>query len=86
VPPKQNGLIGNAKSFFLYDACSKNQIPPNPPFPKGGTYGISFKSPPLKKGDLGGFKNHQSEGIFGKRYKYTKRRVGPGVRPLGGKG
>jgi hypothetical protein len=23
----------------------------------------------LKKGDLGGFENHQSEGIFGKRYK-----------------
>jgi hypothetical protein len=23
----------------------------------------------LKKGDLGGFKNRQSEGIFGKRYK-----------------
>jgi hypothetical protein len=22
----------------------------------------------LKKGDLGGFKNHQWEGIFGKRY------------------
>jgi len=23
----------------------------------------------LKKGDLGGFKNHQWEGIFGKRYR-----------------
>jgi hypothetical protein len=23
----------------------------------------------LKKGDLGGFENHQWEGIFGKRYK-----------------
>jgi hypothetical protein len=27
-----------------------------------------LKSPPLKKGDLGGFENHQWEGTFGKRY------------------
>jgi formiminotetrahydrofolate cyclodeaminase len=27
-----------------------------------------MESPPLKKGDLGGFKNHRCEGIFGKRY------------------
>ena len=42
------------------------KIPPNPPFPKGGTQQNSFKSPPLKKRDLGEFKNRQSEGIFGK--------------------
>jgi hypothetical protein len=65
----KSSTIGNVKSFFWYDTCSKNQIPPNPPFPKGGTYGISFESPPLKKGDLGGFKSRQSEEFFGKRYK-----------------
>jgi hypothetical protein len=42
--------------------------PPSPPLPKGGTDWISVESPPLKKGDLGGFQNQQSEEIFGKRY------------------
>jgi hypothetical protein len=32
----------------------------------GGTYRNSFKSPPLKKGDLGGFKKQQTERIYGK--------------------
>jgi hypothetical protein len=26
----------------------------------------------LKKGDLGGFENHQTEGIYGKRYNHLK--------------
>jgi hypothetical protein len=29
-------IIGNAKSFFRYDTCSKNPNPPQPPFSKGG--------------------------------------------------
>jgi hypothetical protein len=32
----------------------------------------------LKKGDLGGFKNHQWEGIFGKRYKARLKFGGKG--------
>jgi len=61
-------ILGMPKVFSGFDPCSKNQIPPNPPFLKGGTSRHPFESPPLKKGDLGGFKNHQWEGIFGKRY------------------
>jgi hypothetical protein len=45
----------------------KTKIPPSPPFSNGGTYWISIESPPLKKGDLGGFKNLQVERIYGKR-------------------
>jgi len=37
----------------------------------------------LKKGDLGGFKNHQWEEIFGKRYK-TKKLAGKGGLTLAG--
>ena len=59
----------NATSFFRYGACHKNLYPPYPPVSKGGdTYRNSFESPPLKKGDLGGFKNQQTERIYGKGY------------------
>jgi hypothetical protein len=44
------------------------QIPPNPPLEKGGTTRNYGESPPLKKGDLGGFENFQGERIYGKRY------------------
>jgi threonylcarbamoyladenosine tRNA methylthiotransferase MtaB len=62
-----------AKSLFRFDTFSKKQIPPNPPFSKGGAYGISFESPPLTKGDLGGFEEQQFEGNFGKRYTWPFR-------------
>jgi predicted phosphodiesterase len=62
-------VIANAKSFFRYCACRKNLNPPYPPFSKGGNLAGSFESPPLKKGDLGGFKNQQTERIYGKGYK-----------------
>ena len=29
--------LGDAKSFFRYEICSKNLNPPNPPFLKGGS-------------------------------------------------
>jgi hypothetical protein len=35
---------------------------------KEGNYKECCKSPPLTKGDLGGFQNLQTEGIYGKRY------------------
>jgi len=66
----QRGLcrpIAIARSFFRYSTWSENLNPPTPPFSKGGTHRNSFSSPPLKKGDLGGFENHQWEGIFSKR-------------------
>jgi hypothetical protein len=44
-------------------------IPPNPILEKAGTIRNCKESPPLKKGDLGGFENLQGEGIYGKRYK-----------------
>jgi hypothetical protein len=44
------------------------QIPPDPPLEKGGTTKNCLESPPLKKGDLGGFENLQGERIYGKRY------------------
>ena len=53
--------------------AQKSKIPPNPPLLKGGTTRNCLKSPPLKKGDLGGFENHQWEGTFGKRYKLESR-------------
>ncbi len=59
----------SAKSFFGYDTCSKNPNPPCPPFSKGGNPAKLPESPPLEKGDLGGFKRPQSEGIFGNRLK-----------------
>jgi hypothetical protein len=61
--------IANVKSFFRYCACRKNLNPPYPPFSKGGNSADSFESPPLKKGDLGGFKNQQTERIYSKGYK-----------------
>ena len=45
------------------------QIPPNPPLEKGGTTRNCGESPPLKKGDLGGFENLHGERIYGNRYK-----------------
>ena len=62
-------VMANTKSFFRYCACRKNLNPPYPPFSKGGNCADSFASPPLKKGDLGGFKNQQTERMFGKGYK-----------------
>jgi tRNA A37 methylthiotransferase MiaB len=56
-----------AKSLFRFDTFSKNQIPPNPPFSEGGACCSSFESPPLTKGDLGGFAEQQCEANFGKR-------------------
>ena len=72
-------VIAIAKSFFRYCTCRKNLNPPYPPFSKGGNLADSFESPPLKKGDLGGFKNQQSEGIFGKGYKTRLQKL-PVVR------
>jgi len=40
---------------------------PLPPFAKGGNFPESFRKSPFEKG---GFKNQQSEGIFGKGYNY----------------
>jgi hypothetical protein len=64
--------IAFAKSFFRYGRCSVNLNPPYPPFPKGGTERNSSESPPLKKGDLGGFKNLRTAGIYGNGYIYDK--------------
>jgi hypothetical protein len=59
-------MVGaNAKRFFRYCACRKNLNPPYPPFSKGGNLANSLESPPLKKGDLGGFKNQPAEKIYG---------------------
>jgi hypothetical protein len=33
----------------------------------GAANNFSNETPPLKQADLGGFKNHQRKGIFGKR-------------------
>ncbi len=69
------GAVNSAAStinnfrFFRYCACRKNLNPPYPPFSKRGNFADSFVSPPLKKGDLGGFKNQQTERICGKGYK-----------------
>jgi hypothetical protein len=62
-------IIVFAKSFFRYGRCSINLNPPYSPFPKGGTDWNSFESPPLKKGDLGGFENLRTAGIYGNGYK-----------------
>ena len=59
-------VIANAKSFFRYCTCRKNLNPPYPPFSKGGNLADSLESPPLEKGDLGGFKNQPTEDIYGK--------------------
>ena len=72
-------IRANAKSFFRYGAGSKNPNPPYPPFSKGGNLANSFESPPLKKGDLGGFKNQQTQRIYGKGYKTRLLRL-PAVR------
>jgi hypothetical protein len=52
-------------SVMAYAQGSKS---PYPPFPKGGTQPNPFESSSLEKGDSGGFKNQQSEEIFGKCY------------------
>jgi hypothetical protein len=57
------------KVFSALTHAPRTQIPPNPLVPNWVTYLNSFESHPLPKGDLGGFKNQQSEGIFGKSYK-----------------
>jgi hypothetical protein len=63
--------IANAQSFFRYVTSRKNLNPPYPPFPKGGDLiGIPYKSPPLKKGDLGGFKKQQNGKNFWQMVKY----------------
>jgi len=52
--------------------------PLTPPLPKGGTERHGFESPPLKKGDLGGFKNQQSQEIIGKYFK-RQMNIYPGL-------
>jgi len=66
---KRTSFASASKVFSVMAHAQKTQIPPNPPLSKGGTERNSFESPPLKKGDLGGFGNRQWEEIFGKRYK-----------------
>jgi hypothetical protein len=66
IPVAIPAFIPIAKSFFRY---GKPYNPPYPPLKKGGTTRNCCKSPPLEKGDLGGFKNLQTEGIYGKCYK-----------------
>ena len=46
--------IAIAKSFFRYGTCSKNQIPPNPPFSKGGNYKELLEKSPFEKGGFRG--------------------------------
>jgi hypothetical protein len=62
VPPDK--FIAIAKSLFR---IGKPYNPPCPPLKRGETTRNCWKSPPLTKGDLGGFKNLQTEGIYGKR-------------------
>jgi hypothetical protein len=65
------GLIVIAKSFF-HSGTSYN--PPCPPLKRrGGTTRNCRKSPPLEKGDLGGFENLQGEKIYSKLYKPTRK-------------
>jgi hypothetical protein len=54
----------------VFSAKGSLIIPPAPPLKKGGTARNCWVSPPLKKGDLGGFENLQGEGIYGKRYMF----------------
>ena len=42
---------------------------PLPPFKKRGNCKELLLKSPFAKGDLGGFENLQTEGIYGKRYK-----------------
>ena len=56
----------NCQKFLPLSISLKS---PLPPFKKGGgTTRNCFESPPLKKGDLGGFESLQGERIYGKRY------------------
>ena len=66
--PKFRRFITIAESFLRYDTCSKSQNPPTPLGQMGGLDGIPVEVPLWKKEDLGGFKNHGEEAIFGKRY------------------
>jgi hypothetical protein len=49
------------KVFSVMAHAQKPKSPLPPLCQRGGTARICFKSPPLKKGDLGGFKNQQVE-------------------------
>jgi len=62
-------IIPNAKNFSDSGIIL---IPPNPPLENGGTTRNCWESPPLKKGDLGGFENLQGERIYGKRYNFMR--------------
>ncbi len=59
----------------VHGIWSKNLNPPYPPVSKGGNTEEFLGSPPLKKGDLGGFKRRQSGGILGKHSNSAPLRV-----------
>jgi hypothetical protein len=44
------------KVFAVMGQAQTTKIPPNPPLKRGVTTRNCFESPPLEKGDLGGFK------------------------------
>ncbi len=59
------GHIAIAKSFFRY---GKSDNPPYPPLKKGWNYKELLLKSPFEKG---GFRNLQTEGIYGKRYRFA---------------
>jgi hypothetical protein len=56
-------IIPVAKGFSAVNPTPPTQIPPVPPLTKGGTERNYLGSPPLAKGDLGGFKTNLMSNI-----------------------
>ena len=75
---KPGFLIGGVPENFGVSARSGEEIPPIPPFSKGGATGVAEEFPPLKKGGQGGFfvleADEYDTAFFDKRSKFVHYR------------